>query len=141
MLTRSISRKGCAPDDATWESFFSQLKTQLRHPCTDSQRPPNSSFSPLIQAFDGTAKNESRLPPRWISFGSAATALDKKVATAARVRDRAQANDAVDIMTSGSAKKKENMNRLNTKKSQEKGKNTHYYLTILLLIYYRKRYL
>ena len=48
-LTRSMSRKGCSPDNATCEGFFGRLKTEWFYP--GDWR--NTSIAQFMQAVDG----------------------------------------------------------------------------------------
>ena len=64
-LTRSMSRKGCSPDNAACEGFFGRLKTELFYPGSGAPRPSNSS-SRLVDSYIRWY-NEKRIK---ISLGS-----------------------------------------------------------------------
>ena len=61
-LTRSMSRKGCSPDNAACEGFFGRLKTEWFYPGNGSQRPLSSSPWPWTLTSVGTTKSGSRCP-------------------------------------------------------------------------------
>ena len=61
-LIRSMSRKGCSPDNAACEAFFGRLKTELFYPGTGRPQPLSSSFRKLTLTSTGTTKSESRIP-------------------------------------------------------------------------------
>ena len=47
-LLRSMSRKGCSPDNAACEGFFSRLKTELFYP----RKWPATTIEQFIQMLD-----------------------------------------------------------------------------------------
>jgi transposase InsO family protein len=47
-LKRSMSRKGCSPDNAACEAFFGKLKTEFFYPTDWS----NKSIEELIEEID-----------------------------------------------------------------------------------------
>lgn len=59
-LIRSMSRKGCSPDNAACEGFFGRLKTELFYP----RKWPATTIEQFIQVLDsytaGTTRSESR---------------------------------------------------------------------------------
>ena len=64
-LIRSMSRKGCSPDNAACEGFFGRLKTELFYP----RKWPATSIEQFIQELDSYIRwyNEKRIK---ISLGS-----------------------------------------------------------------------
>jgi transposase InsO family protein len=64
-LTRSMSRKGCSPDNAACEGFFGRLKTELFYP----RNWQDISIDQFIQIVDSYIRwyNEKRIK---ISLGS-----------------------------------------------------------------------
>ena len=64
-LTRSMSRKGCSPDNAACEGFFGRLKTELFYP----RNWQATSIEQFIQVVDSHIRwyNEKRIK---ISLGS-----------------------------------------------------------------------
>ena len=58
-LIRSMSRKGCSPDNATCESFFGRLKTELFYP----QNWQDITVDQFIQIVDSYIRwyNEKRI--------------------------------------------------------------------------------
>jgi transposase InsO family protein len=59
-LIRSMSRKGCSPDNAPCEGFFGQLKTELFYPRDWTTTRFNNSLKLSIPTFAGTIKSGSR---------------------------------------------------------------------------------
>jgi transposase InsO family protein len=49
-LTRSMSRKGCSPDNAACEGFFWRLKTELFHP-RDWRATTVDQFIEVVDAY------------------------------------------------------------------------------------------
>jgi len=64
-LIRSMSRKGCSPDNAACEGFFGRLKTELFYP----RNWQSTSIEQFIQALDSYIRwyNEKRIK---ISLGA-----------------------------------------------------------------------
>jgi hypothetical protein len=64
-LTRSMSRKGCSPDDAACEGFFGRLKTELFYP----RQWRATTIEQFIQILDSYIRwyNEKRIK---VSLGS-----------------------------------------------------------------------
>lgn len=59
---RSMSRKGCSPDNAACEGFFGRLKTQPFYPW-DWQATTIEQFIQVVDSYSaGTTKNESKSP-------------------------------------------------------------------------------
>ncbi len=58
-LVRSVSRKGCSPDNADYEGFFGRLKTEL----SDPRNWQSTSIEQFIQALDSYIRwyNEKRI--------------------------------------------------------------------------------
>ena len=62
-LIRSMSRKGCSPDNSACEGFFGRLKKTSCFTLETGRKPPLSNlFRSLIRIFIGTTKSESRHP-------------------------------------------------------------------------------
>jgi len=59
-LIRSMSRKGCSPDNAACEGFFGRLKTELFSPVTGGPRPLINSSKSLTRTSAGTTQSRSR---------------------------------------------------------------------------------
>lgn len=59
-LIRSMSCKGCYPDNSACEGFFVQLKKSCFTLEFSRQQPLSNLFRPSIRIFSGTTKNESR---------------------------------------------------------------------------------
>jgi transposase InsO family protein len=62
-LIRSMSRKGCSPDNAACEGCFGRLKTELFYPVgTGRLQPLSNSFRSLTPTSAGITKSASRSP-------------------------------------------------------------------------------
>jgi transposase InsO family protein len=64
-LVRSMSRKGCSPDNAACEGFFGRLKTELFYPRDWT----NTTIEQFIQVVDSYIRwyNEKRIKVSWLS--------------------------------------------------------------------------
>ena len=61
-LIRSMSRKGCSPDNSACEGFFGRLKTELFYPGTGRRQPSSNSSRSLTHTSTGITKSASRSP-------------------------------------------------------------------------------
>ena len=61
-LIRSMSRKGCSPDNSACEGFFGRLKTECSILETGRIQPLSSSLRSLTLTSAGTMKSGSRYP-------------------------------------------------------------------------------
>ncbi len=64
-LIRSMSRKGCSPDNAACEGFFGRLKTELFYP----RNWQSTTIEQFIEAVDAYIRwyNEKRIKVSWLS--------------------------------------------------------------------------
>ncbi len=74
-ITRSMSRKGCSPDNAACEGFFGRLKTELFSLGTGRTHQSTNSSQRLTPASAGITKNGSRSPSDRSALRSTGRAL------------------------------------------------------------------